>query len=60
LLELKERRAQHEYQVAQFYERRKRADSARIYYETIIEQFAQTSWAPKAAARISVLQPRLQ
>jgi len=52
---LKERRAQHEYQVGWFYEQRGRSTSAVIYYETIVQQFPQTSWAPKAAARIEVL-----
>lgn len=54
--ELKERRAQHDYVVAQFYERRKRRDAALIYYRTIVQHFAQTSWGPKAATRIEVLQ----
>ena len=54
--ELRERRAEHEYHVAQFYERRRRRTSALIYYETIVNQFGKTSWAPKAAARIQVLQ----
>ncbi len=57
LQELKERRAEHEYQVAQFYERRKRPASAVIYYEAILEEFGQTSWASQAAARLQVLQP---
>ncbi len=56
LLELKERRAQHDYDVAQFYERRKRREAALIYYQTIVRQFAETAWGPKAAARIEVLQ----
>ena len=56
LKELKERRAQHEYQVGQFYEQRKLFASARIYYHTIVDQFAETSWALKAAERIHVLQ----
>lgn len=59
LAELQERRAQHEYQVAQFYERRRQPASARIYYETIVTEFAKTASAPKAAARIQVLQPKL-
>ena len=56
LEELRERRAQHEYQVGRFYERRKRFASAVIYYQAIVDQFAQTSWAPQAAARVQVLQ----
>ena len=58
LQELKERRAQHEYQVAQFYERRKHFASALRYYETIVQRFTGSPWAAKAAERIGVLQKR--
>ena len=54
---LRERRAEHEFQVAQFYERQKLPASALIYYQEIVEQFAGTAWAPKAAARLQVLEP---
>ena len=56
LRELTERRAQHEYQVAQFYERRKHPASALLYYTSIVEHFPQTAWAPQAAARLHILQ----
>jgi outer membrane protein assembly factor BamD len=56
---LKEQRAQHEFQVGQFYERRKRLASAVVYYQAIIDRYAETSWAPKAAARLEVLEKRL-
>jgi outer membrane protein assembly factor BamD len=59
LAELKERRAQHEFQVAQFYEQRSRPASARIYYAAVVDEYAQSSWAPKAAARIEVLEQKL-
>jgi len=55
LHELKERRAQHEYDVGTFYERQHRSSSALIHYETVVKQFAQTSWASKAAERIQIL-----
>ncbi|MBI4598258.1 MAG: outer membrane protein assembly factor BamD [Candidatus Omnitrophica bacterium] len=58
LKELKERRAQHEYQVGQFYERRRRAASALVYYQAIVERFSDTAWAPRAVSRLQVLQPR--
>ena len=58
LQHLKEQRAQHEFQVGQFYERRRRLASAVIYYQAIINRYAETSWAPKAAARIQVLEKR--
>ena len=57
LSELKERRAAHEYQVAQFYEKRGHKESASLYYEAIAQQFPQTALGPKAAARMQVLQP---
>ena len=56
LAQLKERRAQHEYGVAQFYERRRHSGSAVVYYEAIVQRFGQTSWGPKAAARLQILQ----
>ncbi len=57
LQELKERRAHHDYDVAQFYERRRHPASALIYYQTIAQQFGETSLAPRAVARIQALQP---
>ena len=57
--ELRERRAEHEYQVGQFYEGRKRLAAAVTSYETIIDRYAETSWAPKAAERITVLESSL-
>lgn len=55
LTELKERRAEHEFQVAQFYERRKRPAAARIYYENIAAHFADTAWASKAVTRLGLI-----
>ncbi len=52
---LREQRAAHEFEVAQFYERRKQWASARLYYETIVDKFAETTWAPKAASRLQIL-----
>ncbi|MBI4343745.1 MAG: outer membrane protein assembly factor BamD [Candidatus Omnitrophica bacterium] len=55
--ELKEQRAAHEYQVGRFYEDRRKVDAAVVYYQTIVDRFPRTSWAPKAAERIQVLKP---
>lgn len=54
---LRERRAEHEFQVARYYERRKQLASAVLYYQAVIEQYADTSWAPKATERLAVLEP---
>lgn len=52
---LQEQRAEHEFGVAQFYERQRQMPSARLYYQGIVEQYGQTSWAPKAAERLQTL-----
>jgi len=57
---LRERRAEHEFQVAQYYERRKQLASAVLYYQSVVDQYAETSWAPKAAARLTILEPLAQ
>ncbi len=59
LEELKARRAEHEFLVGQFYERRKRYDSAATYYQGIIDRFSETAWAAQAAARLQVIAQRL-
>ena len=56
LKELANRRAQHEYLVGWFYERRRHPASAVLYYEHLIERFPQSSWASQAAARVQILQ----
>jgi outer membrane assembly lipoprotein YfiO len=58
LKELRERQAQHEFEVGRFYERCKRTTSARVYYETIVTEFTDTAWAPQAAARLQVIEQR--
>ncbi len=57
---LKEQRAAHDFMVAQFYEQRKRPAAAKILYEDIVRRYGQTSWAPKAASRIQIIDAQLQ
>mgnify|MGYP001595451957 CR=1 FL=1 len=59
LEELKSRSAEHDYLVAQFYERRRRPASALMYYASIMDQRSDTPWAPKAAERIQVIEKQL-
>lgn len=59
LAELKERSAEHDYRVGQFYERQRRSGSARIYYAAIMDEQSETAWAPKAAERIHVLEKKM-
>ena len=53
--QLVEQRAQHAYEVGQFYERTHAATAARIYYQDIVTNYADTSWASKAQARLQAL-----
>jgi outer membrane assembly lipoprotein YfiO len=55
---LRERQAEHEFQAAQFYERRKQAASAVVYYQEIVSRYADTVGAPKAAERLEALAPK--
>ena len=59
LAQLRELRAEHDYQVAKFYERRGHPESAKLYYDVILDAFPQTAWAPKAAERLQILGGRL-
>jgi outer membrane assembly lipoprotein YfiO len=57
---LRERRAEHEFQVAQFYERQKAYQAALVSYRGIVDRYADTSWASKAAARVGALESNVQ
>jgi len=57
---LREQRAAHEYGVAQFYERRREWEAARVYYEAVVNQYGDTSLAPQAASRLHIVRQRLQ
>jgi outer membrane protein assembly factor BamD (BamD/ComL family) len=57
---LRERRAQHEFEVAQFYERRKQFSSALVYYQGVVSRYPETSWASKATNRIQALESVVQ
>ncbi|MBI3324499.1 MAG: outer membrane protein assembly factor BamD [Candidatus Omnitrophica bacterium] len=56
LQSLRERRAQHDYQVAQFYEQRRRPDSALVYYEGLARDYGTTRWGLRAVQRLQALQ----
>ncbi len=57
LSDMKSKKAESLYKTAQFYERRKQFRSALIYYEDIVKDFSDTSWAAKSLERISILAP---
>jgi outer membrane protein assembly factor BamD len=59
--ELVNRLAEKDYNTAYSYERRRGAyDSAIIYYQQVVENYARTEWAPRALARMHAIYERLQ
>jgi outer membrane protein assembly factor BamD len=59
IAELMDRLAQKEYLIAEDYFRRRAYESSVIYYESVIEAFATTVWAPRAALRLVHVYERL-
>ncbi len=52
---LKNKEAQNVFNTAQFYEERNKPSSAIIYYEELIQDYADTEWAKKARERLNEL-----
>lgn len=50
--QLREKEAENSYVVAQFYEKQKNFKGARIYYQTVADNYQDTSWAVKALKSI--------
>ncbi len=56
ILQLQEKEAESSFLIARFYEKQKKYDAAKIYYQSIIDQFPDTSWSTKAIERISIVE----
>jgi len=53
--DLKEKEAENNFLIAQFYEKNKKYKAAKIYYSTIADKYKNTTWAKQALQRIRVL-----
>lgn len=49
---LRDKEAESHFQIAQFYEKQKKYEAAKIYYETIANDFRDSPWAAKALKKI--------
>ena len=58
--ELVSRLAEKDYLTAAGYERRRALDSALIYYQQVVENFAATPWAPRSLLRMHDIYVRLE
>ena len=52
---LNDKEAENNFVVAKFYVKHKKYTAARIYYTTIIEEFPNSPWAPKALEQLRIL-----
>lgn len=58
--ELEERKAKNAFDIAMFYEKKKRFSSAIIYYSEVVKNFPNSSWAPKALEKIKMLESKIR
>jgi outer membrane assembly lipoprotein YfiO len=56
--QIREKEAEANYNIAIFYEKQKAFDSAKIYYNNVVEEYAQSPWAAQAAARLQIMEQR--
>ncbi len=52
---LQDKEAENAFVIARFYEKQKRYDAARVYYQKVVEAYGRSSWAVKALKRIQAL-----
>jgi outer membrane assembly lipoprotein YfiO len=56
--QIREKEAEANYNAAAFYEKQKAFPAAKIYYNTIINDYPQSPWAAKAVARLQVMEQK--
>jgi len=55
ITDLRDKEAENNFIIAEFYEKQKQYDSAKIYYSMIIEEYKNTVWAQKALEKLQRL-----
>lgn len=56
--QLKEKEAESNYTIGRFYEKQKDYKSAKIYYEELVNNYAESQWAAKAKERLEALEKK--
>lgn len=56
IAKLREKEAQSSYDIASFYEKQRAFGSARIYYNDLIKNYPDSSWAPKALEKLQIME----
>ena len=52
---LKDKEAENNFVIAKFYQKQKNLKAARIYYKEVVNNYADTSWGPKALAQLKII-----
>ncbi len=52
---LREKEAENNFVVGEYYAKMKRYNSARIYWQTVVDKYADTPWAAKASAQLKAI-----
>ena len=58
--DLREKEAQNNFIIAQFYEKQKNYKSAQIYYQTLVDNYKDSTWASKALERMREITSKVQ
>jgi outer membrane assembly lipoprotein YfiO len=53
--QLKEKEAENNFVIAEFYEKSENSQSAKIYYQIVIDDYRQTSWSKKALEKLQAM-----
>ena len=56
--QIREKEAEANYNSAAFYEKQKAFNSAKIYYNSVVNDYAQSPWAAKATARLQIMEQK--
>ena len=56
--QLEDKKAKHEYEIAQFYETSHKYESAIVYYKSIIKNYPETEWAKEARGKLDNIKKR--
>ncbi len=56
--ELRDKEAQSNYEVGLFYEKQKAPDSAKIYYQYVVDNYPSSVWAKKSVERLQALEEK--
>ncbi len=57
---LRDKEAENNFIVGQFYEKQKNYKSAQIYYQTLVDEYQDSKWAGKALERLREISPKIQ